>query len=210
MSTSQMNAKASLMARVLMTCFLCVVLVGSLFAPPHMAQEIRIRETEAATKLMGPWPQKLSAQAAKVFEMTREQLLMELSMDSFSDTDGSYEKLAYLIRGWTSERMRVLTDAVAVLVLRLSVAVLSGVFFLPAMGAAFYGGIQRREDAKARFSFASPFLMRIRWSVVQMLGMLIVVLSLFPVALPTMIFPLLVGAWALLTGGMVGGLQKEI
>lgn len=210
MRTTEINAAASHAARVLVTCFLCVVLVGALFAPPRMAREVRVRETEAATILFGPWPQKASVEAARLFDMTKEQILMDLPTDAFGDVDEGYSELAFKVRNWTAGRLRVLTDAVAVLTLRLTAVALSALLFVPALMAAFYGGVQRREDAKARFSYASPFWMRFRWSVVQLLGLVIAVLTLFPATMPTGVFPLLVGAWVLMAGAMVGGLQKEI
>lgn len=176
-------------------------IVGLAVAPADSPLPMYQSEKLQSTRFFGEWP---------VAAAERWQEEVELSRAEFLETLPQEGDIARVVSDWFVSRSELLCNVLQVLLQRSAVALLCLVAFLPACFISLYCGHLRREEAKQRFSFSSPYRMRTRWTFFKLLVVSFMVLFFFPTAVSMLLFPLLIGGMALYSGWLVSGLQKEI
>lgn len=111
---------------------------------------------------------------------------------------------------WAEDRKAALLDLGYWVLRRLALFWLWIPLWIPLALLAVYHGLQDREIKKTDFGYTSPVLNHWARQAMCLTTLVTLLLFLSPVALEPLMFPLMMGFWAVAAGIAVGNVQKRI
>lgn len=203
MSTNDHRSRYSI-GGFLLAIVLVMMAVALLVMPMDRVQSILTTEWNNTVTLVGNAPQQHAAQWGHRLD------LYQTLVNTWGLSDAPQGKMAHKATQFLRERADVLGAISYLLALRLAVLTEVMRFFWLAGVISLLCGFCERQSRQDQYYFTSPYRMTARLWTFKLCFLGVVLAILAPVELPAFVIPSLCGILMLMSGSLIGGLQKEL
>ncbi|WP_443744411.1 DUF4400 domain-containing protein [Sutterella sp.] len=202
---------------VIVTAFAVFALSLTLVTKDYVRRSSVLEAQKIEAELGHSTLTKINAMADDWYLRTLDRWFGEDSLDEWLSEDAAQRRREedFLqknrkVAKWAEERKAALLDLGFWVMRRIALFLIWIPLWIPLALLAVYHGLQDREIKKTDFGYTSPVLNNWARRVMSLVTFITILLFLSPIAIDPLMFPLMMGFWAVAAGIAMGNIQKRI